>query len=501
MFDIASVLKDVSGPDTGKEQIEYIQLDQIDPDPNNFYSLEGLGDLAANIELIGLQQPLRVRPGSEPGRYIIVSGHRRRAAILMIRDGGSDQFDAGVACIVDRGEASKALQELRLIYANSATRVMKSAELSRQAERVEMLLYQLKEEGLEFPGRMRDHVAEACQVSKTKLARLHAIRKNLCGPLLGRFDSGELNETVAYELQKLPEAAQNMIADRCQKRGNCSWIYAWTAEKAAKKTEDYMDPKVGRNCKGDCSHREARCLQILLDQYHECDGGCCLECSYLSHCSVPCQRAAEKRKAEKLDEKAEQAKRDNERLAEKEAEQLRYKAGRQRQAQRIVAMAEAEGLRDDETMPASFSWQKGASVAYLKKIAAGDFGTEYYYDDNLLPSGVETLGKWADFLHCSIDYLAGRTETPAAAADPDEDPGDQTEDGPQWKEGDPEKNGRYLCMVDMQTGRLHEQRCEWKDGAWYAYGNQLHDLFKVVYWFRLPTRTDFFLDTSEESEE
>ena len=142
-----------------------IQLDQIDPDPNNFYSLEGLDDLAANIELIGLQQPLRVRPGSEPGRYTIVSGHRRRAAIMMIRDGGSGQFDGGVPCIVDRGEASKALQELRLIYANSATRVMSAAEISKQAERVTQLLYELKEQGVEFPGRMRDHVAEACQVS------------------------------------------------------------------------------------------------------------------------------------------------------------------------------------------------------------------------------------------------------------------------------------------------------------------------------------------------
>lgn len=78
-FDITSVLKDVPNPDTETEQIEYIDLDLIDPDPDNFYSLEGLDDLAANIELIGLQQPLRVRTG-EAGHVIVVSGHRRRAA-------------------------------------------------------------------------------------------------------------------------------------------------------------------------------------------------------------------------------------------------------------------------------------------------------------------------------------------------------------------------------------------------------------------------------------
>ena len=205
-FDITSVLKGVSGPDTGKEQIEYIPVDQIDPDPNNFYSLDGLDELAGNIELIGLQQPLRVRPG-EDGRFIVVSGHRRRAAILMIRDGGNEMFRDGIPCIVDRGEESPAMRELRLIYANASTRVMGPAEISKQAERTEALLYQLKEEGIiEFPGRMRDHVAEACRISKTKLARLHAIRHNLVPELLEEFDAGHLNESVAYRMsQEKPE--------------------------------------------------------------------------------------------------------------------------------------------------------------------------------------------------------------------------------------------------------------------------------------------------------
>lgn len=38
---------------------------------------------------------------------------------------------------------------------------------------------ELKEEGVEFPGRMRDHVAEACKVSKSKIARLKVIREGL----------------------------------------------------------------------------------------------------------------------------------------------------------------------------------------------------------------------------------------------------------------------------------------------------------------------------------
>ena len=134
-FDITSVLKGAAG-EAGREEIQYIDLDRIDPDPCNFYSLDGLDELAANIELIGLQQPLRVRPSTAvAGRYIVVSGHRRRAALLMIRD-GIDEGDpererwTTAACIVDYGEASDALRELRLIYANAATRPSRAARRS-----------------------------------------------------------------------------------------------------------------------------------------------------------------------------------------------------------------------------------------------------------------------------------------------------------------------------------------------------------------------------------
>ena len=58
----------VSKSDTSRETIEYIGLNKLEADPGNFYSLAGLENLAANIELCGLQQPIRVRP-TEDGRF------------------------------------------------------------------------------------------------------------------------------------------------------------------------------------------------------------------------------------------------------------------------------------------------------------------------------------------------------------------------------------------------------------------------------------------------
>lgn len=215
-FDISSVLKGAAAR-TAQEQIVYLQLDELVPDPNNFYTLEGIEDLADNIATIGLQQPIRVRPGPG-GKYIVVSGHRRRAACMKIRDGNDDSshmFDAGVPCIVDDEACSDSMRQLRLIYANSSTRVMTPAEIAKQAEQVEMLLYRLKEEeDVKFPGRMRDHVAKACNVSKTKLARLHAIRNNLVPELMPEFDAGRLNESVAYRISQEKPAVQKQLAER-----------------------------------------------------------------------------------------------------------------------------------------------------------------------------------------------------------------------------------------------------------------------------------------------
>ena len=87
---------------------------------------------------------------------------------------------------------------------------MTSAEISRQAERVEMLLYQLKAEGVSFPGRMRDHVAEACKVSCSKLARLKVIREKLSADWSARYQADKLNETTAYALAQMPSDEQAM---------------------------------------------------------------------------------------------------------------------------------------------------------------------------------------------------------------------------------------------------------------------------------------------------
>ena len=214
-FDIskfAATLKPVSESDhTGPEQIEYIDIGLLDGDERNFYQLTDIDELADNIQMCGLQQPIRVRAG-EGGRFTIVSGHRRRAALAQLVDNGLDQFRR-VPCIRETDDVSPALQELRLIFANSSTRKLTSAEIGEQAERVEALLYQLKEDGFEFPeGRMRDVVAAACNTHGSKLARIKVIREHLLSNLRPAWDGGKMPEQAAYALAQFPADMQMRIS-------------------------------------------------------------------------------------------------------------------------------------------------------------------------------------------------------------------------------------------------------------------------------------------------
>lgn len=507
-FDITSVLRSVSDSDTGAEQIVYLPIDRLDADENNFYSLAGIDQLADNIATVGLQQPLRVRPGSEPGRYTIVSGHRRRAAIQILldsEDGSGDPFQDGVACIIESGEASAALQELRLIYANSATRVMGAAEISRQAERVQALLYQLKEEGMEFPGRMRDHVAEACQVSKTKIARLHAIRENLNPVFLDYFDRGELPEETAYQLQRLPKDIQDAAGDLLAEGKKTKLP---TSEVVAEVNRHYEKMMADMPCRAhaggpDCHHKAEKVVRSIFQRYSwdVCpEDRCCRDCYKAASCSGACRECKDRRQLDKAveAEKAEAAEK------EKEAKQKAYKWQRRRIAKRLLPLIEAAGLQDSDELPSTHAWNQDTKISEIRDAAAGEFGEKYFYDAEILPTNTAAIKKWADKLHCSVDFLLDRTDDPKTAdqikaerptvsdsdtakKDPPSSPA-----GPQWSTGTPTELGMYETRIGVGAEETEKtacwQRLTWDGELWHypRTENTLDRGMKVFRWVKLP---------------
>ena len=481
-FDLAAVLKGVPDLNTGEEQIVRLPLDAIDPDPDNFYSLEGLDELAGNIETVGLLDPIRVRPNGE--RYTIVSGHRRRAACLLIRDGGSKQFESGVPCIVEYGEASDAMRRLRLIYANSATRQLTSAEQSRQAEEVTRLLYELKEQGVEFPGRMRDHVAEACNLTKSKIGRLHAIRANLIPELLAFFDGGEMVEDVAYQLQRFPEEIQKALAEKLNDGRKHKMPVGSTVDAVWRNLEELQKPMSCRAHAGgpDCHHLTARIVRSLGQQYSWaiCNGNqCCMDCYKAKEgCSGACREARDRVSVEKAAEEEKKAER------EKDAEiaQRVLKSRIRERAAALLPYVEKAGLDDKARI--SNDW-RSATVGQLRQWAEGAFGDEHFYGDECVrPGQAKDAIDMARKLGCSLELALGVREWTAAPKAADTEPA--------WRDGTPERTGWYAVRLLFLGKPLFAPRVFWWNGAAWVQKDEdgkertIDRACEIICWHPLP---------------
>lgn len=417
-FDLGAALAAVSnsGAQADRAQIVRYDIDAIYPDPGNFYSMSGIEELMASIELVGLQQPLLVRQHPEkPAAVMIVSGHRRREAIKRLVDEGREDLRT-VPCLLEAPAASAELQELKLIYANSDTRHLSSAEISAQAARVEELLYKLKEQGYEFPGRMRDHVAEACKVSKTKLARLKMIRDNLSKDWQKRWTKGEIAESVAYRLAQCSPEHQKILFD---KFGSERYFY----ESDAETYDERLTAIEGLKCKksgGACTNAErmkAKALSLDRWSYNSCSK-CCDKCDRLTSCKSACPELADKIKRLKADAKAQAAQM---KAAQEEAIRPTIES-----IFKILSHWDAARTQAKKTVKETFNAAaKYYSSSDDEEIAQLLTGRKRIKTDTTLPFGWQTLSSFtglirtADFLGVTTDFLLGRSDDmrPKPAAD------------------------------------------------------------------------------------
>lgn len=491
-FNLADVLKDVSASDAGREQIEYISLSLIDEDPNNFYQLSDLDELAANIAFCGLQQPIRVRQ-KEDGRYIIVSGHRRRAAVAMLAVEDPQRWQE-ISCIVERDAVSPSLQQLRLIYANANTRKMTSAEISQQAEQVEKLLYQLKEEGYDFPGRMRDHVAEAVQVSKSKLARLKVIRENLASCWADDWKNGTIGESVAYNLSQMPRSWQVII--HTDWGDNVSRLYADTVERL-KKTFRVLEEVHCQHGLTLCEHAVymmgKSCRDTSKNFYAPHCTGCCFDCSGLQTCKNCCPQAAGKQKELKavakkaqLDANRQQEERDRPGTEFARMVWDRIGKARERSGASIKDIVFARGESFYNEFCDDPKQQKMES-------GEGDYSpnSTLSFGYNLRACDVMHIVAVADILQCSVDYLLGRTEDRQSHLSNAVPQKPVSYQGTTWQTGNPDEAGDYLLILeDPYSATLNYEHWNWNGTVWEpagGHGRHYPDIDgEILGWTHLP---------------
>ena len=200
----------------GGFEITTIPLDRIDPSSANLYGIREIEELAASIESMGLLHNLVVRR-KEGGRYEIISGERRYCACKLLRDGGNKSFETIPAKVEDA--QSDALAELKLIFANATARELTDYEKTVQAQRMKELFRQLRAEGYEIRGRLREIVADVLDVSPAQVGRLESVSERLIPEFKEELKGGNIGITTAYDASTLPEDQQRQTLEAYRQQG------------------------------------------------------------------------------------------------------------------------------------------------------------------------------------------------------------------------------------------------------------------------------------------
>ena len=252
VFNLSDYVEEIPVSDSDTGRVVQIPWTKISENSRNFYDCSNVEDLADSIAMNGLMDPLTVYPVGEAGMYRLLSGHRRLRAIktLNTRPDFSPKF-VTVPCMVTAPPKDDAREMLMLIQANSTGRVLSPREISRQAEELTKALTELKKQGVQLPGRMRDTVAAAMNMSSSKLARVKAIQNNLAVPGFQKaYQEGKMPEAVAYDLSQLDEGEQYKALDRMIDDGL---------------TYDTLDMKAAQKIKREIANGDSTRQELVLE--------------------------------------------------------------------------------------------------------------------------------------------------------------------------------------------------------------------------------------------
>lgn len=193
------------------DSLKMIDIENIEPNRTNFYEISEIESLADDIERQGLMNALVV--SEDDGRYELISGHRRLAALKsLIADGR--RRSGKVPCFI-KGAKPNNETELDLIMLNATQRKYSDADTMREYEELTRIFKELETSGKPVKGRIRDKIADALNVSPAQIGKLDNIKHNAIPDVEQAVKSGGMSISTANEVAKLaPEKQQKIISEK-----------------------------------------------------------------------------------------------------------------------------------------------------------------------------------------------------------------------------------------------------------------------------------------------
>ena len=230
-FDIMSLQKGRgqvqarSRADEGRAVLKYIDVEDLVPSEDNFYSMSAIDELAGLIELSGgVKQPGLVVPLGG-GKYKLLSGHRRRLASLQLVKQGKEAYRKMPCMVEDAGREQgpeadelRAIDEAILLITTNGQREKTDWDKVQEATRLRALL-EKKRRFEKIPGETRKLIAEQLGTTPAQVGRYDSIAKHLIAAFKTWLEEGKINISVAYELSTMSEREQLTALDRARAIG------------------------------------------------------------------------------------------------------------------------------------------------------------------------------------------------------------------------------------------------------------------------------------------
>ena len=452
-FDLSRIVG-AGGVSESDTELREIFLDKIRENPENFYPPlpeDEAEALRESIQANGLLEPLLVV--ADGGTYRLVSGHNRLRAL---RD-----LDAKTAlCRVLPG--MDADHEITAIIEANRQRKKTPAVLQQEAEALTEVYVRRKQAGEDLPGRIRDRVAEAMQVSATKLANLNAIKNGIREPVFASaWASGNISEACALEIARMDAESQHQLA---------VWLEDEREPCALSLVREFnaISHKLDHDCKlAGMPCPNARAMYKAFVRHGTWEGccGCCSCCLRRDTCSVCCDYVERKAQAPVDEPTPEPAPPISEPKPGTDWQREREAFGA-----RLRKAREATGLDKQ-----AFAARIGAYKATYSAWENGDI------------PGSTRFPELARALGVSTDYLYGLTDdpTPPGAKQPQPE-GQLTIAGWMPSSCSPAEPGEFAVLVDVGNTRYFKTFMRWDGTSWLMLPSSQQAAILPSWWLRLP---------------
>lgn len=231
-FNLNDLLNKASTEEAGKPKredskkpykVEFINVHDLEPSKDNFYSMNQIEELKTAIELAGgVKQNLIITP-IDKGKYKVLAGHRRRLATLALVEEGKEEYKLLPCKIeeVEKDEEIQSIQEELLIILTNSHREKTDYDKVEEVKRLREILERYKKKE-KIPGRMREIIAQALNTSPGQVGRMESIDRKLSDEFKEELKEEKINISTAYELSTLPEEGQQEIYKDYTEKGNLS---------------------------------------------------------------------------------------------------------------------------------------------------------------------------------------------------------------------------------------------------------------------------------------